>query len=437
MKPLPFSASRRRALQALAGSAIGPALIRPGFAGAATESAPEATLKLGPQTLRLRAEGSATPVWQLGDTTFTPITRASASARIAVTNETSHPALICIHGLDAAASAEPLLAQPPLAPGEAMTLDLPNQPGTFLIDPRFMSGEEDRPALCRVLVIDGGEKYQADREDVLLIEDWKIGPDGAARLAGRADGGIPSLYTVNRKSTHDITVRPNERVRLRIANGCQRLVIALKFSDCQLSVVALDGQPAEPFVARDSQIMLAPGTRIDALLDATRDVGTHSPILLHDGIRPISVGRVITSFAAPERAMPFSPPRATADPASRIDLKNAQRIDLSLDPTQWTTASAFDTASAPAFRSSNGRTMVLAITNRTSSVATFHLHGHHFRLLDRLDDGWKPYSLDTLAFNSGQTQRIAFHAAHSGRWLMQFITTAWSSPRHLRWYEVG
>ena len=49
----------------------------------------------------------------------------------------------------------------------------------------------------------------------------------------------------------------------------------------------------------------------------------------------------------------------------------------------------------------------------------FHLHGHHFRLLDRLDDGWKPFWLDTLAIESGQTQRIAFAAEHAGRWLME------------------
>jgi FtsP/CotA-like multicopper oxidase with cupredoxin domain len=416
---------------------MAPALIPHGLARAAAESPSETTLRLGPQTLRLRTEGPATPVWQLGDTTFTPITRTSAPTRIAVTNETPQPALICLHGLETTASAEPLIARPPLAPGAAMTLELPHQPGTFLIDPRFLPGKEDRPALPRVLVIDGGETYQADREDVLLIEDWKIGPDGAARLAGRADGGIASLYTVNRKSTHDIMVRPNERVRVRIANGCQRLVIALKFSNCQLSVVAIDGQPAEPFLARDSQIVLAPGTRIDALLDATRDVGTHDPILLHNGVQPIPVGRVITSFAAPERATLLPPPRASEARGALIDLKNAQRIDLALDPAQWTTAATFDTASDPVFRSAAGRTVVLAITNRTPSAATFHLHGHHFRLLDRLDDGWKPYMLDTLAFNSGQTQRIAFNAAHPGRRLMQFMTTAWSSPRHLRWYEVG
>ena len=53
---------------------------------------------------------------------------------------------------------------------------------------------------------------------------------------------------------------------------------------------------------------------------------------------------------------------------------------------------------------------MLALTNRGDLPVVFHLHGHHFRLLDRLDDGWKPFWLDTLAIDSGQTERIAFAA---------------------------
>ena len=56
----------------------------------------------------------------------------------------------------------------------------------------------------------------------------------------------------------------------------------------------------------------------------------------------------------------------------------------------------------------------------------FHLHGHHFRLLDRLDDGWKPFWLDTLAVEPGQTQRIAFLAEYAGRYLIESVATDWA-----------
>ena len=80
--------------------------------------------------------------------------------------------------------------------------------------------------------------------------------------------------------------------------------------------------------------------------------------------------------------------------------------------------------------------MVLALTNRGEMAAVFHLHGHHFRLLDRLDDGWKPFWLDTLAIEPGQTQRIAFAAEHAGRWLMENVATDWAAPRLVRWFNV-
>jgi FtsP/CotA-like multicopper oxidase with cupredoxin domain len=354
-----------------------------------------------------------------------------------VANDTPFPGAVFLHGLDGTSRAEPLLAQPPLRPGASVTLDLPAQPGTFLIDPRLLPSDSDRPAIPRVLVIEGGETFEADHEEILLIEDWKIGADGKAQIAGRDGPDMPSLYTINRRITYDVTVRPNERVRLRLVSGCQRLVVALKFTDCVMSIVAIDGQPAEPFVARDGQIVLAPGSRVDALLDATQPVGTQTEILLHDGIKPMPVGRVVTTFSAPGRAAPLPPPASPTPPPSKIDLKNAQRIDLSLDAGQWLPASAFAAALPPAFRTATNKTVVLAITNPAATAATFHLHGHHFRLLDRLDDGWKPYWLDTLAFNPGQTQRIAFNAAFPGKWLMQCMSTAWSSPRRLRWYEVG
>ena len=100
------------------------------------------------------------------------------------------------------------------------------------------------------------------------------------------------------------------------------------------------------------------------------------------------------------------------------------------------TPATFAAASAPAFRAKPGRTVVLALTNRAAIPTVFHLHGHHFRLLDRLDDGWKPFWLDTLAIDAGQTQRIAFAAEYVGRWLIESVATDWAAPRLVRWYSV-
>ena len=46
------------------------------------------------------------------------------------------------------------------------------------------------------------------------------------------------------------------------------------------------------------------------------------------------------------------------------------------------------------------------------------LHGHSFRLLHPLDDGWEPYWLDTVQVPESRTVRIAFVADNPGKWLL-------------------
>ncbi len=124
---------------------------------------------------------------------------------------------------------------------------------------------------------------------------------------------------------------------------------------------------------------------------------------------------------------------------AQLDLKRALRVELALQGNEWlplTDVAKGVAKAAPAFRAKAGRVVVLALANRAAAPIVFHLHGHHFRLLDRLDDGWKPYWLDTLAVEGGQTARIAYLAEHPGRWLMEQAATDWAAPRLLRWYSV-
>jgi FtsP/CotA-like multicopper oxidase with cupredoxin domain len=64
-----------------------------------------------------------------------------------------------------------------------------------------------------------------------------------------------------------------------------------------------------------------------------------------------------------------------------------------------------------------------------------HVHGHHFRLLDRLDDGWKPYWLDTLVVG-GRTERVAFVADNPGRWLIQCRSLEQPASMGAAWFAV-
>jgi FtsP/CotA-like multicopper oxidase with cupredoxin domain len=311
--------------------------------------------------------------------------------------------------------------------------------GTFLVDTRLLGDGKERPSPASALIVDETEKVAVDRDEVLLIENWRLKADGRAIAPGMPSQDTTLTYTVNGRPSIDLSAKINERLRLRFINGCQRAPIGIKIENHDVRVMAIDGQPAEPFSARDGQVVLPPGSRVDVFVDATGAPGTSSSIMLHDGTAAKAIARLAISKDAPLRPAPLSPagPLPSNGLPARLELQGALRTDLSLDPkATWATPADFAMTSAPACRVKRGRTAVMAITNPTSAPITFRLHGHHFRLLDRLDDGWKPFWLDTLLLTAGQTQRIAFVAEYGGRWLLEAIPIDWAAPRLVRWYAV-
>src|SRR4029077_500011 len=117
----------------------------------------------------------------------------------------------------------------------------------------------------------------------------------------------------------------------------------------------------------------------------------------HDGKDARPIGKLIVSNEPPARPAPLppAPPLPSNGLPEQLDLKGASRVDLTLggSPTDWVTPANFAASAPPAFRAKRGRTVVLALMNRAAITGVFHLHGHHFRLLDRLDDGSKPLSV--------------------------------------------
>ncbi|WP_225669128.1 multicopper oxidase family protein [Bradyrhizobium hereditatis] len=418
----------------LGAAALAPVLPASGRA----QGAPSVTLQGKADTIALR-DGPPTPVWSLHGPELR--FKRGETAEVAFANELPTPAVLNWRGIDGIASAEPLTARPPVAAGAKQTLQLPlRHAGTFLCDFGLLGDGQARPTRSRALVVRENEAVSVDRDEVFLIEDWRVLPDGSAIAPGLEPKDAVPAFTVNGRTSLEISARTNERVRLRFISACQRTVIATKMENYEVRVMAVCGQPAEPFQARSGALVLAPGGRADVFIDVALPAGTSTPILLHDGKEARPVGKIVVSSEPPIRPAPLPPaaPLRSNGLPERIELKGATRVDLALGTPQgdWVAPASFVVTAAPAFRVKTGRTVVLALTNRAAMATVFHLHGHHFRLLDRLDDGWKPYWLDTLAIEPGQTQRIAFLAEHAGRYLIESVATDWAAPRLVRWYAV-
>jgi FtsP/CotA-like multicopper oxidase with cupredoxin domain len=434
-----FSAPNRREVMAgLGASATG--LI----AGGAAPSGPvRLALQARPATLALRPGQPATPVSELAAVTPAAGIGLKRGDRCELTfrNDLPVPVTPIWYGLDGAAAAEPLLGRAPTPAGatETSVVSMPHA-GTLMVDLRLLDDGMKQPVRPLPLVVQETGPVAADQDQLFLIEDWRLSADGVAMVPGSAGGDVAPIYTVNGKITPDFALRPNERLRLRIINGCQRAVVAVKIEGAEVAVMALDGQPAEPFVARNGALVLAPGSRTDVFLDGTASPGSAGPILLHDGreARPIARLLVSTEPALRPNRLPAAGPLPSNGLPAQLDLRGALRSNVALEAADggWVMPASFSPSAAPAFRAKTGRTVLLALNNGGPVATVFHLHGHHFRLLDRLDDGWKPYWLDTLAVEPGQTHRIAFAATYPGRFLIESVATDWAAPRLLRWYAV-
>jgi FtsP/CotA-like multicopper oxidase with cupredoxin domain len=402
------------------------------------EQASRLALRCKADVLELRDGQPATAIWSLGDQALS--FKRGDRPDITLTNDLPVPALLNWRGLDGAAGAEPLLARSAIAPSASDTFQLPlRHAGTYLCDLALLGDGAARATRALPLIVSESEPVQVDRDETLLIEGWRLKPDGSAIAPGLDPAGTVAVYTVNGQRMRDIKVRGRERLRLRFINGLTRPVIALKIEHHDVTVMALDGQPAEPFLARGGAFALAPGGRADVFVDMALDAGT-TPILMHDGEAARPVARLVVSDEAPIRSAMLPPPTALPSNGlpARLDLKGALRVDLAIggDPKDWLTPATFTATAPPAFRTKAGRAVVLSLINRAPTTSVFHLHGHHFRHLDRLDDGWKPFWLDTIAIDAGQTQRIGFSAEYAGRFLLEANEAQWSAPRRLRWYSV-
>ena len=432
----PKSLVDRRALMAgLGAAALVP--LRPTTGLAQPRSALKLTARA--DVLALRPGAPATPVWSLG--AQEPRFKRGDSLDVTFSNELPVPAVLNWRGIDGAPAAEPLTARAPLAGRASETVQLPlRHAGTHLCDLGLLGDAEARPSRPRALVVLESEPVAVDRDEVFLIEDWRLRADGTAVAPGIEPRDAVPILTANGRLSLDITARTNDRIRIRFINGCQRSVIAVKIETFNVLVMALDGQPAEPFQARNGAVVLAPGGRADVFIDVTAAAGTTAAILIHDGREARPIGSLVVSIEPPVRPLqlPPAPPLPSNGLPAQLELKGASRFDLVLGTPQsdWVPPANFAASLPPTFRVKAGRIVVLALTNKGPIANVFHLHGHHFRLLDRLDDGWKPFWLDTLAIEPGQTQRIAFAAEYAGRWLIESVATDWAAPRLVRWYSV-
>jgi FtsP/CotA-like multicopper oxidase with cupredoxin domain len=315
------------------------------------------------------------------------------------------------------------LTQKPVLPGASFDYRFrPPDAGTYWY--RAAPRTPQNRALQGPLIVYETEPPDVDRDVALILDVWPPASDALKDAA--------PVFTVNGIPALDIPVVANERVRLRLINAADVQLITLRIDRHPVMVMAIDGQPAEPFAAREGRITLSPGNRADVFLDAVLEPGSIAPLVLQNGGVDVPIGRLVYAARAPARAAP----RLEAKPLplnplpERMDFRGALRLDFPLDPDRATSAPA-----KPLFSVKRGRTVQLAIKNSAPEASVLHIHGHAVRLLDALDDGWKPFWLDTILCVPQQTTRVAFVADNPGKWLLDARGIGVASAT-IAWFEV-
>ena len=85
-----------------------------------------------------------------------------------------------------------------------------------LRDFRLLGDGQARPSRALPLIVGESEPVAVDRDEVFLIEDWHLRPDGAAITPGTDPKDTVPIYTVNGRTALDVPVRTNERLRLAL-----------------------------------------------------------------------------------------------------------------------------------------------------------------------------------------------------------------------------
>lgn len=472
----------------------------PGRAAIGKETVAPILLEARKGTLRLAPSPAAeTAVWAYNGQMPGPLIRVKKGdeVKVRLANKLDQPTSLCWHGVRIANAMDGVagLTQPPVKPGEEFDYRFtPPDAGFYWYHPHVVphSAEQIGRGLYGLLIVDEPDPPPVDHDLVVVLDDWTLDAKGQVdgnfldKATASHQGRIGSLLTVNGAPAPGpaITVRPGARLRLRILNACSARIALLSFSALKLTVIAIDGQPSELFQPAGT-IPIGPGSRFEVMADVPTEAGQPPAIMLRGDGAPdrtlmsfstkgavlavhTPVGRLPANDLLPTRiplerslkrdlilgggadAPAFDPPpRPTAKQAKIAAKRQKPKLDkvesaappaTQNDPRWlWTVdgRGSDGFSGAALFKVKRGNAVTLAFVNRTAFVQQMHVHGHVFRVLHDLDDGWDPYWRESILVGVGKTKHVAFIADNPGKWTVESLILDRQDTGLAGWFEVA
>jgi spore coat protein A len=430
---LPTAATRTAAVKTAAAAAVDPfqvdLQIPPTLvptSSTATEERFELAIREG------RAEiipGERTPVYGYDGIYPGPTIRArkGRTTVVRVTNALSFNQNIHLHGglVPAGVDGHPMQL---IAPGGAFTYTYPNtqDPATLWYHDHAhgLSARTMFYGLAGFYIVDDDLGLPSGDFDVpLVIQDRAFNADGSLRYTENIDEGfMGDTIVVNGNVSPRFAVK-RALYRLRFLNASNARAYQLQLSNgAPMIQVGGDGGLLEAPVSRTA-IPLAPAERVDVVVDFRR-LRAGAQVELRNALGSGSTAAVLR-FDVTGRTADSGRVPATLRPREAIPAPVAtRRWDLMFSTTgtpQWQMSGiGFDMDRIDA-RATLGTTERWQFVNTSHRPHPMHIHGVHFRVLDRSegavhpgDRAWK----DTVMVAVGETVVVQpYFAHHRGRFV--------------------
>lgn len=425
----------------------------------------------------LETPDDSTSIWGYGGHIPGPEIRVKQGEEVWVRlkNSLPQPTTIHWHGIriDNAMDGVAGLTQKAVPPGETFDyrFTAPDA-GTYWYHPHNRSWEQLARGLYGPLIVEEPESLDIDQDIIVVADDWLLDKDGKLHeqsfgsLHERAHAGrLGNVLTLNGAHIENIPVKSGERIRLRLCNSCNARILELQLEDVAPQVMAIDGQPVTPYMLEDAKLVLAPAQRIDLLINMTGKPGSSSAItevsaerlvaglfIYHKsksrGLRKKIIQLPSNNLPVPDtgavRQVDLVMTGGAMGQLEKAVYKGKELPIRDLARTHgmvWAFNGIAGMASEPLFSAKKGETIAIRMINRTRWPHAIHIHGHHFREIEKSPSAtfavtpspWR----DTILVSREETRTVHFVADNPGKWMIHCHMLEHQAGGMGTWFTVG
>ena len=351
--------------------------------------------------------------------------------KINFTNNLPQETTVHFHGIRVpnAMDGVPGVTQDPIQPGESFVYEfVPKDAGTYWYHPHVRGSEQVERGLYGVIVVEDREPLLFDRDEVLVIDDWRLLENGEIDPRFNTmhdlshDGRWGQTITVNGQTDYQLDFQPGERVRLRLVNSSNARIYQLSFGQLEATVIATDGMPVgETFDAKN--FVLSPGNRVDLDITMPNDADYQEFTLYDRFTRSTNALAKLAVTGDPVETPDFVVSVAETFPdwseASTLAPDKEYRLNARghMMGIEWTINDKAYPDYDPITLKHNTFNK-LRFTNESGRLHPMHLHGQFFQVIARNGKPVnEPYWRDTVLVGPRETVDIGLVPIDKGTWV--------------------